>query len=134
MPEQEEEKKEEKREEKEGDGVTETKVKELIESALEPIKQLLRSGDNNKSDDDKGDGESDDDEAKKDKPRRRSYAAVEDEAESKIKDAVKAVLGEVEHEREHEHIRAEKKRAPTQKAPNKRRWSTKLMLGKYGED
>jgi hypothetical protein len=126
----EEEKKEEKKEDEGKEEVaTLDKVKELIDQALEPIKSALGNDD---SDDESKEGV---EPATKHKDRlgRRPFSMVEADAEKMVQDAVRTVLGEVQHKQEHEELKVTK--APPQKAPIKVRRSTKFWLGKnFGQE
>lgn len=134
-----EETKEQETEEKKSDDetkdaeVTMDKVRDVVAEALEPFKKLLSDDDDSgKSDDD------DKDEDKKDGEKgavrtRRSFSAIEHDAEKMVQDAVAKFIGEQEHKKEHEELA--KKKAEPEKSPIKVRRLTKFMLGKdYGKD
>lgn len=138
-----EEEKEEKKESDSGDGsgqVTEGKVRELIDDALKPIKDLLTGDDDSGDSDDSGEKKSKAEEARErlGKKRGSSYAQTEQDAFDKVRQAVKEAIpeaiAELEHSKEHEEIKQKKKQEP-QSAPIKVRRLTRLMLGKdYGKD
>lgn len=128
-------KKDDKKEEKSDSGAaTLDDVKRIVDDAIEGVKKLI-SGDTDNSD--SGDGDGDDD--KDDKPgnkevTRRSFSAIERNAEEMVQSAVRKVLGEVNHEKEHKELAEAKKKEP-EKAPIKVRKSTRFWLGKdYGQD
>jgi hypothetical protein len=130
-----EEKQEEKESEKEDEKgeLTVDKVRELISEALEPIRSAIGGGDSDDGDKKEDDSKDETDKKRERRPLRRSFSMVEEDAKNMVQDAVRTVLGEAEHEKEHIEIKT--KTAPQQKAPIKVRRSTRFWLGKgFGQE